>query len=172
MITNAAERLKQFPTLQDLFRKVNAKHFEGSLPMPSLFWNTRLRASAGRFTPARFNASIDVATYLLEERDALALVEDTLAHEMIHYWLWLKHKPYGHTKEFLRKMHAMGVSRYNTVPRVRPDKCIYRCPACLKEIRTKKRLNGNRACLDCCNRYNRGKYSERFKLYLERRVDS
>src|SRR3954471_11698297 len=85
------------------FEQINIQHFDGFLDPPVLRWNSRLRSSAGRFIPGsrRFLKAappvIEVATYLKSEAQAASLIEDTVAHEMIHYWLWVRKKPYGHT---------------------------------------------------------------------------
>lgn len=157
--------------LASLFQEINVEHFDGFLEAPSLKWNSRLRSSAGRFIPGSrrfFHQSppcIEVASYLLEEAGAEALIRDTMAHEMIHYWLWVRRQPYGHTGEFLRKMRAMGTTRYNPVPKLRTPKYIYRCPACARDFPARRRL-GVLACLDCCKREAGGKFDRRFKLVL------
>src|SRR5579859_5104971 len=103
--------------LEELFERINQAHFDAFLERPILRWNTRLRASAGRFVPgsrrffSQLPPAIEVASYLKEEPHALALVADTLAHEMIHYWLWVRRRPYGHTAEFMAKLSMMGASR-------------------------------------------------------------
>lgn len=157
------------------FEEINRSHFDGFLDPPVLRWNSRLRSSAGRFIPgsrkffSEAPPTIEVATYLVTEGNAEALIRDTLAHEMIHYWLWVRRKPYGHTPEFWDKMTAMGVSRYNPVPRTRPYKYVYRCLACQGEFFARKRL-GPLACAKCCKQYSGGRYDSRFKLYLDKKL--
>lgn len=163
--------------LAHLFEELNRRHFGGELALPLLRWNARLRTSAGRFIPGGrwlFSAKppvIDIASYLQNEAEALQLVTDTLGHEMIHYWLWCKKKPYGHTAEFMRKMREMGVSRYNPVPKRRAFKYFYVCKSCQKEFPARKKLGRSLACADCCKRYSGGKYDARFRLELSRKAD-
>ncbi len=158
-------------SLNDFFEAINREHFDGFLDPPVLAWNSRLRSSAGRFIPGSRKwfreapPKIEVASYLLDEGNSEALIQDTMAHEMIHYWLWVRRKPYGHTDEFYTKMKAMGVSRYNPVPRLRTPKYLYRCPACLKDFPARRRL-GVLACLECCRKDAKGKFDPRFKLEL------
>ena len=102
----------------------------------------------------------------MDESRALELIADTLGHEMIHYWLWVRRRPYGHTAEFLAKMRLMGVSRYNSVPKLRPHKYLYRCQQCLKDFPARKKL-GPLACAECCKRYNHGKYDAKYRLVLQ-----
>ena len=84
------------PNLEQVFERINRKYFDGFLEQPTLVWNSRLRSSAGRFIPGSRKyflenpAIIELASYLLNETAAEKLIEDTIAHEMIHYWLWLR----------------------------------------------------------------------------------
>lgn len=155
--------------LNVIFEEINREHFDGFLDSPALVWNSRLRSSAGRFVPGSRRwfreapPKIEVASYLMEEEKSVALIRDTIAHEMIHYWLWVRRRPYGHTDEFYVKMEEMGVSRYNPVPRLRAPKYLYRCPACEKDFPTRRRL-GVLACLECCRKETNGKFDHRFKL--------
>lgn len=162
--------------LRFIFEEINSRHFDSFLDAPVLRWNSRLRSSAGRFIPGSRKwlqdvpPVIEVASYLLEESNAPHLIRDTMAHEMIHYWLWVRRKPYGHTGEFLQKMREMGVSRYNPVPRVQPYKYVYRCGACSTEFPARRKL-GPLACARCCRTHSGGKYDVRFKLALHRTID-
>ena len=143
------------------------KAFDGELPIPEIRWNSRLQTTAGRFIPETENPIIEVANYLLEEENAELLIRDTVGHEMIHYWLWVKNLPYGHTSDFYEKMEEIGVSRYNPVPRHRPFKHCYACDHCDQKIWVRRRLKVA-ACAACCNQHSSGKYHARFKLRLER----
>lgn len=156
--------------LLSFFHEINQKHFNESLSVPLLAWNGRLKTTAGRFIPGSrvfFNRTlckIEVASYLLSEEKARYLIYDTLAHEMIHFWLWLRRKPYGHTPEFLSKMREMGVSRYNPVPKQQPFRYLYQCSHCLKEFPVRRKLHRSLACAECCKTHSYGKYDSRFKL--------
>jgi predicted SprT family Zn-dependent metalloprotease len=110
-------------------------------------------------------AVIEIAEYLFEEEERH--LRDTMAHEMIHYWLWVRRRPYGHTAEFLAKMRQIGATRYNPVPRLKPARYLYRCPQCAKDTAVRRRL-GDVACLVCCRAHARGKYDARFRLMLVR----
>jgi len=159
------------------FDELNEQHFDGFLDRPLLRFNSRLRSSAGRFIPGirpsiRVSGSgrppvIELATYLFEEVEAEKHLKDTLAHEMIHHWLWVRRRPYGHTPEFWDKMEQMGVSRYNPVPRVRPPRYVYGCPFCRAEYPARRKL-GPLACAKCCKAHSGGRYDARFRLALLR----
>lgn len=174
-LSHGSETLRVLDLLSR-FERINGDHFDGFLTPPILRWNARLRASAGRFIPGsrRFwqdrPAVIEVASYLKEEAEADRHVSDTLAHEMIHYWLWVRRRPYGHTVQFYEKMRAMGVSRYNPVPRLRPAKYIYRCLGCTRDFPARRRLARSLACADCCRVHAQGEYDPRFRLELVRQL--
>ncbi len=166
---DAMERVERW------FAEINALHFDAFLDPPVFRFNSRLRSSAGRFIPGVRSGSrifvggrppvIELATYLFEEQEAEKYLKDTLAHEMIHLWLWVRRRPYGHTDEFWTKMEAMGVSRYNPVPRIRPPRYVYGCPACRTEYPARRKL-GPLACARCCREHAGGRYDVRFRLSL------
>lgn len=159
--------------LYAIFDSLNAEHFDGLLPPCDLHWNSRLKVVAGRFCPQkrfpndfRFGlkpAVIEIASYLKGETGGERLIQDTLGHEMIHYWLWTRGRPYGHTAEFLAKMRSMGVSRYNPCPQRRDYRYLYECPECKKAFPTRKHVRAL-ACKVCCTRFNRGRFDARFRL--------
>lgn len=155
--------------LTGIFDELNRRHFDGFLDPPVLKWNGRLRSSSGRFFPGSrvrgLPATIEVASYLLEEEGAETHVRETIAHEMIHYWLWVRKRPYGHTDEFYDKMQLMGARRYNPVPRKRPYRYLYQCAHCSAIFKARRRL-GPLACATCCRTHSNGRYDERFKLQL------
>ena len=164
-------------SLLTAFQEINAAHFDGFLDPPVLRWNSRLRSSAGRFFPGsrklfrRVPPVIEIASYLVDETNADALVKDTMAHEMIHYWLWVRHKPYGHTPEFLAKLKLLGASRYNSVPKARPYRYLYQCGHCAGEFFARRKL-GVLACAKCCKQYAGGKFDHRFKLLLAKTLNA
>ncbi len=155
--------------LEAQFQELNRLYFQGKLPMPEIALNSRLRSSAGRFIGKRvFGISvnrgrIEIAHYLFERDDGDHHARDTLAHEMVHYWLWHSKRPSGHTPAFHRKLSEMGASRYNPVPKPRTPKYIYTCLHCEKTIHAFRKLRPS-ACLECCTRWNHGKYDGRFLL--------
>jgi len=172
--------IQQADLLQAAFQRVNSWGFSGELPLIRLSWNSRLRSSAGRFfsgsplwrdpqgrplIPERLAPRIEIASYLLKQERAAELIVDTMAHEMIHFWLWYRRKPFGHTALFHRKLKELGASRYNTVPQRQNYKYIYECPRCLGRFPTRRRLS-NVACLKCCRVFASGRFDSRFRLQL------
>ena len=163
--------------LLELFNQLNEEHFNYELDPPDFFWNSRMRASAGRFTPNRSTknglipARIEVARYLIFEQNSKELIKDTIGHELIHYWLWLMRKPYGHTPEFRKKMQEMGVSRYNIIESYRPYKHVFECIGCKTEFFFRRRFSKKLACAACCDQLNGGTFDSRFRLVFKRSAD-
>src|SRR3989344_2459977 len=139
--------------------------------MPKLKWNSRLATTAGRFCPGSRNPLfprqplIEVATYLRELPDGTSHIRDTILHEMIHFWLWHRKRPYGHTAEFHSIMKRVGAIRYNPVPKRRPVKHWYECSHCKEKFPARRKF-GVAACAPCCRKFNRGKFHEKFLLLL------
>jgi predicted SprT family Zn-dependent metalloprotease len=158
------------PDLTPYFDRINLRHFEGLLEPIELKWNRRLSKASGRFFPLRkrmgyrLEPSIELASFLTLRPDFELQIENTLGHEMIHYWLWLRGQPYGHTAEFIRKMQQMGVSRYNRVHPERVARYRYSCPVCEAGVDSSKILKGNIACSQCCAKHSAGRYDPRFKM--------
>ena len=157
--------------LEDIFQTLNAKHFESSLPLPLLTWNPRLRATSGRFTPGvpyrGEKATIEVASYLQNLKDGETHIHGTVLHEMIHLWLWHRHRPHGHTPEFHKKMKETRAPRYNPVPQIRPIRHHYECIHCKEVIPARRKLK-NMACYTCCAKFNNGYYNKKYKLRLKK----
>jgi predicted SprT family Zn-dependent metalloprotease len=157
--------------LETIFHELNRDHFAGELPLPALAWNPRLRTTAGRFSPGSRNPllrrepRIEVASYLRELADGAMHIRDTVLHEMIHYFLWHKRRPYGHTEEFYTIMKRVGAKRYNPVPKLAPVKYWYVCASCRVRVPARRRL-GQVACASCCEKFNQGNFSARYLLQI------
>jgi predicted SprT family Zn-dependent metalloprotease len=164
--------------LERVFDEINREHFDGFLERPVLRWNSRLRRCAGRFCPGSRSVIgkihrepvIELASYLLRVPESEKHIRDTMGHEMIHYWLWVRRRPCGHTAEFRARMRQMGVSRYASATIERPYRHLYGCGHCLKVFPTRKRLSGVLACSACCASHARGRFDARFKLIYLREL--
>ena len=167
---------KEVPNLVQIFHELNKKHFSSILPLPILKWNYRLSSTAGTFSPglekARSSSKgsiIEVAGYLQRIPEGEKHIRDTLLHEMIHYWLWYRKKPFGHTPEFYKKMRETGAKRYNPVPKEPSKIYIYECPHCHIEIKAHRKLT-NMACADCADKYNQGYFHSSFQLRMKKSI--
>ncbi|ALA60995.1 SprT-like domain-containing protein [Nitrospira moscoviensis] len=118
--------------LQQRWRELNERFFEGQLQPIPIVWSRRLTASVGMFVSrggprardldaGRRHREIRLSLPLLErlaQRSAYAEQEllNTLAHEMIHQWQFdvLRRRP-NHGLDFMRKMTEMNRSGTVTI---------------------------------------------------------
>lgn len=105
------------PNIQDekiyeVFDKLNKQYFNGALPYIRILWSDRFGNGKyfkqfGDFTamPGK-RPFIRLSSKLCEEPKQMA---QTLYHEMVHFWLYVNKRPWGHTKEFHDKMKEFKV---------------------------------------------------------------
>jgi predicted SprT family Zn-dependent metalloprotease len=114
--------------LLDVWRDLNRRYFEATLPPIALVWSKRLTSSVGMFVSrtgprSSWGERTRAKTSKREIRLSLPLLTpflarapfgsheliSTLAHEMIHQWQYdiLKRRP-NHGPDFLRKMREMN----------------------------------------------------------------
>jgi predicted SprT family Zn-dependent metalloprotease len=172
MVTLMQSSIDSPRELKTLFDTINEEHFDSFLDPPVLSWNSRFSTCAGRFQPGSrkhwvdFPPKIEIAQYLLQEKHAELLLYNTLGHEMIHYWLWTRRLPHGHTAEFYHKMELMGVSRYNSAPR-KKFLYLYLCQTCRQEYPAQKQFAAL-ACEACCKKYAHGKFDANYALVAQK----
>lgn len=99
-------------------------------------------------------------------------VKDTLLHEIAHALVGSKA---GHGPIWKAKCIEIGCRPkrcYSTSDGVKEvqGKFVYRCPGanCHREIRHHRQLRRMYACNRCCKKYNNGKFTEQYRLYLTR----
>ena len=136
-------------------------------------WNARLFSAAGRADYRRQLVSLNPR---LREHDA-AEIDRTLRHELAHL---LAHFRAGrrrvapHGTEWRKACRDLGIaneSRTHALPfpikrRARPY--LYECPRCRKEFPRARRIKRAVACLECCRKFNRGKFEKSAQLRLVR----
>ena len=102
----------------------------------------------------------------------IEFIEDSILHEIAHHLAGLEH---GHGLAWKLKCTEIGVrpqksNSFNVVKpveltKVKELKYTYKCAFCGNEIKTHRRIDG-KACRQCCDKYNKGKYSRKFVLEL------
>jgi predicted SprT family Zn-dependent metalloprotease len=114
--------------LISLFWHLNYKHFGGILPPIDLRFSGRLKSTGGQYfkKPRRL---IQISSRYLQLDNAWNEIEDTLGHEMVHYWLDFLGKPCGHNAEFRNKLKNCGFNRYSRLTPIKA-KYLYSCPSC------------------------------------------
>ncbi len=138
-------------------------------------WNPRLRSAAGR---AWFQRTLVSLNPRLREHGA-GEIDRTLRHELAHLVAQMRagrRRIAPHGAEWRQACHDLGIgdeARCHTLPLPisrRARKFLYHCAHCGKDFPRVQRIRRTMACLECCQRYNRGKFDRRFRLEFVRDV--
>jgi predicted SprT family Zn-dependent metalloprotease len=134
-------------------------------------WNARLFSAAGR---ADFRRKLVSLNPRLREHDALE-IDRTLRHELAHLLAQFRagrRRVPPHGTEWRKACRDLGIgdeSRCHTLPfpiQRRTRRFLYRCPRCGKDFPRVHRIKRAIACLECCRKFNRGKFYRRAQLRL------
>jgi SprT protein len=134
-------------------------------------WNARLFSAAGRADYRRQLVSLNPR---LREHDA-AEIDRTLRHELAHLLAQFRagrRRVAPHGAEWRKACLDLGIggeSRTHALPfpiqqRSRPF--LYECPRCRKEFPRARRIKRAVACLECCRKFNGGKFENSAQLRL------
>jgi predicted SprT family Zn-dependent metalloprotease len=150
--------------VDDLARKIHVE------------WNARLFSAAGRADSRRNLISLNPR---LRDHDATEL-DRTLRHELAHLLAQFRAGPRRippHGGQWRRACRDLGIAdetRCHTLPfpvRARARRFLYRCSRCGKEFPRVRRIKRAVACLDCCRKFNRGKFDASARLRLVKNVE-
>jgi predicted SprT family Zn-dependent metalloprotease len=134
-------------------------------------WNARLFSAAGRADSRRNLISLNPR---LREHDP-AEIDRTLRHELAHLLAQFRAGPRRippHGALWRRACRDLGIAneaRCHTLPfpvQPRARRYLYRCSRCGKDFPRVRRIKGAVACLDCCRKFNRGKFDPSARLRL------
>ena len=134
-------------------------------------WNARLFSAAGRADSRRKLVSLNPR---LREHDA-AEIDRTLRHELAHLLAQFRagrRRVPPHGAEWRKACRDLGIgdeSRCHALPfpvQRRTRRFLYRCERCAKEFPRVRRIKRAVACLDCCRKFNRGKFDSKARLRL------
>jgi SprT protein len=134
-------------------------------------WNARLFSAAGRADSRRNLISLNPR---LREHGP-AEIERTLRHELAHLLAQFRAgrrriPPHGAAwRKACRDLGIADESRCHTLPfpvRKRTPRFLYRCSRCGKDFPRVRRIKRAIACLDCCRKFNGGKFDARAQLRL------
>jgi len=140
-------------------------------------WNARLFSAAGR---ADFRRNLVSLNPRLREHDA-AEIERTLRHELAHLLAQFRagrRRVPPHGAEWRKACRDLGIgdeSRTHALPfpiQRRARRFLYQCPRCLKEFPRVRKIKRAVACLECCRKFNRGKFDKSAVLRLVQQATS
>jgi predicted SprT family Zn-dependent metalloprotease len=159
---------------RELLQALNAAELAQSVHVE---WNARLFSAAGR---ADFRRKLVSLNPRLREQDP-AEIDRTLRHELAHLLAQFRagrRRVAPHGAEWRKACRDLGIgdeSRTHALPfpiqrRSRPF--LYECPRCGKEFPRVRRIKRAIACLDCCRKFNRGKFESSAQLRLVQKAKS
>jgi predicted SprT family Zn-dependent metalloprotease len=164
-------RLPDETALNRLYDGLNARWWGQQLPKVPVRWSPRMHALAGKYWQSR--EELEIVLSLPYHSHYPAEVDGTLKHEMVHVWMHkkgMRKHQVMHGSAFKAEADRVGAPLYcQSYPGIRrPYRYEWECPQCHR--RSCSRRRGDWACRFCCETYNGGRYSPRFKLRLVRRL--
>lgn len=134
-------------------------------------WNARLFSAAGRADSHRRRVSLNPRLH--DHGDAE--IERTLRHELAHLLAQFRagrRRISPHGAEWRKACRDLGIedeARCHSLPfpvQKRARRFLYRCSRCGKDFPRVRRIKRAVACLDCCRKFNRGKFDPTARLRL------
>jgi predicted SprT family Zn-dependent metalloprotease len=153
---------------RDMLQALGASELASSVHVE---WNARLLSAAGR---ADFRRKLVSLNPRLREHEA-AEIDRTLRHELAHLLAQFRagrRRVAPHGTEWRKACRDLGIGnepRTHTLPfpiQRRSRRFVYECPRCGKEFPRARRIKRAVACLDCCRKFNRGKFESSAQLRL------
>lgn len=134
-------------------------------------WNARLSSAAGRADYRRQLISLNPRLH----QHGAPEIDRTLRHELAHLLAQFRggrRRVPPHGTEWKKACRDVGIAderRTHTLPfpvQQRARRFLYRCPRCRKEFPRVRPLRKVAACLDCCRKFNGGKFDKKLRLRL------
>jgi len=153
---------------REILRALNAEELATEIHVE---WNARLFSAAGRADSRRNLVSLNPR---LRDHDA-AEIERTLRHELAHLLAQNRagrRRVSPHGAEWRTACRDLGIAdeaRCHTLPfpvKPRARRYLYRCARCGKDFPRVRRIKRTVACLECCRKFNRGKFDPKAQLRL------
>lgn len=156
------------PLLERLGRDLLAtNNAQGLAEKLTVFWNSRMKTTAGRALYRTFSIQLNPAIRAFGEKE----IDLTFRHELAHLLAKFRNqnrKIAPHGIEWRMACSDLGIpheSRCHSLPLPQTRKkrpYSYRCPSCQTLITRTIPLRGKAACKRCCRLFSAGKYDPRF----------
>ena len=134
-------------------------------------WNARLFSAAGRADSHRNLISLNPRLRDGHDGEINRTLRHELAHLLAQFRAGRRRVP-PHGAEWRRACRDLGIAdeaRCHTLPfpvKQRARRFLYRCSRCGKEFPRVRRIKRAVACLECCRKFNRGKFDPKARLRL------
>ncbi|HEY1656081.1 MAG TPA: SprT-like domain-containing protein [Candidatus Tumulicola sp.] len=152
--------------MQLVFARLNYQCFNGEVPDCRIVYNERFSNSAGRIDYGKQPMTIELSPkHFRKYPEAL---EETLLHEMVHAWCFVRFRETGHGARFKKKLRECGIgSIYHDLGSVRPlressKRYVLRCEHCGFEALRRKKPARPASCPRC----NKRRFDPRYLLAL------
>jgi SprT protein len=159
---------------REMLRALEADELAASIQVE---WNARLFSGAGR---ADFRRKLVSLNPRLREHDA-AEIDRTLRHELAHLLAQFRggrRRVAPHGVEWRKACRDLGIadeSRTHALPfpvQQRARRYLYKCQRCGKDFPRVRRIRRAVACLECCRKFNGGKFDRTAQLQLVEKPES
>jgi SprT protein len=133
-------------------------------------WNDRMRTTVGRADFQRCHIWLNPAL----QKFGPAEIDRTLRHELAHLLAYFRSRRWilPHGPQWRRACCDLGIPcerAGHTLPLIGRSlrrRFVYLCGQCHRHFPRVHRIRRATACLDCCRKFARGNYDERFRLRL------
>jgi predicted SprT family Zn-dependent metalloprotease len=133
-------------------------------------WNDRMRTTVGRADFERCLILLNPALQKFGDAEIDRTLRHELAHLLAHFRSRRRIPPHGpQWQKACCDLGIPGERAGHTLPligRALRRRFVYRCAHCQRHFPRVHQIRGAIACLDCCRKFARGNYDERFRLRL------
>jgi len=133
-------------------------------------WNDRMRTTVGRADFERCLILLNPALQKFGDAEIDRTLRHELAHLLAHFRSRRRIPPHGpQWQKACCDLGIPGERAGHTLPligRALRRRFVYRCAHCQRHFPRVHQIRGAIACLDCCRKFSRGNYDERFRLRL------
>ena len=129
-------------------------------------WILRFSSAKRAFGACYYSRKvIKLSRYLVSLNDETSVL-NTILHEIAHALAGPQHHHNHYWKAVAKHIGCDGSRCYDSTQVMRPESR-YRltCPNCDRQIRRHRRPKAQ-ACSVCCNKYNHGQYTEKFRFIV------
>ena len=107
------KKIVQDELIYEIFDKLNKQYFNSTLPYIRILWSGRFGHGEWFKQYGDFIALPGKKPHIRISQKLCATPKEiarVLYHEMVHFWLYTNKRPWGHTKEFKKKLKEFRVS--------------------------------------------------------------